>query len=237
MPGRRRARVRRGPCRGGPRCPRRRAPRRCGSRGTVALGDEHGPPAVREPALGCRQGPWRCRRGTSRARACRAAACRRRGPRRRRTGDTDHHIMPSSRARSRTSAMDHSDAAPTSMGASPPGRGGRPGRLEELLRGGDEVGGPGPYPLRVADPRPSIRRAARRGAVPCRRRGPARGTPCPRRRCPRRSCPAVRPAQGAVRRGAAALARTSAVSSSSRQVAPTGRARRSPGTAGPATLK
>ena len=35
-------------------------------------------------------------------------------------GETDHHIMPSSRARSRTSAMPHREAAPTSIGASPP---------------------------------------------------------------------------------------------------------------------
>lgn len=35
-------------------------------------------------------------------------------------GETDHHIIPSSRARSRTSAMPHSEAAPTSIGASPP---------------------------------------------------------------------------------------------------------------------
>ncbi len=34
-----------------------------------------------------------------------------------------------------------------------PARRGRPGRLEELLRGGDQVGGPGPHPLRVADHR------------------------------------------------------------------------------------
>lgn len=35
-------------------------------------------------------------------------------------GEIDHHIIPSSRARSRTSAMPQSEAAPTSMGASPP---------------------------------------------------------------------------------------------------------------------
>ncbi len=35
-------------------------------------------------------------------------------------GDTDHHIMPSSRACSRTSAIPRSEAAPTSIGASPP---------------------------------------------------------------------------------------------------------------------
>ena len=59
--------------------------------------------------------------------------------------------MPSSRARSRTSAIPHSEAAPTSIGRLAAAGGGRPGRLQELLAGGHQVRRPGAYPLRVAD--------------------------------------------------------------------------------------
>ena len=75
--------------------------------------------------------------------------------------------------------------------------GGRPGRLEELLAGGDQVG------ARVRTRSGSSSTTwvpagqLRRAAAPCRRPGPGPGTPCPRPRCPRRSCRAARPARGA----------------------------------------
>ncbi len=117
---------------------------------TVALGDEHGPPAVREPALGVGRALAVSPRYVSGAcmPSCsvspsRSASAANRGHR------PPHHAElagPVADVRDgpqrRGAHVDGGVAA---------GRGGRPGRLEELLRGGDEVGGPGPYPLRVAD--------------------------------------------------------------------------------------
>ena len=62
-----------------------------------------------------------------------------------------------------------------------------------------------------------VERAARRRAAPCRRPAPGPATPCPRRRCPRRACSSTSAQPGVLRASsAAARARTSAVSSSSR---------------------
>ena len=70
----------------------------------------------------------------------------------------------------------------------------RPGRLQELAAGLDQVGRPGADLLRIADQQRRARgqlvrqqRQARSGAAP------AAAPPCRRRECPRRAWPACRP--------------------------------------------
>ena len=66
----------------------------------------------------------------------------------------------------------------------------------------------GADPLGVLQHDVRARRAAGRAAAPCRRRAPARATPCPRPRCPRRACRGRRPGRGASTASSAARSRT-----------------------------
>ena len=66
------------------------------------------------------------------------------------------------------------------------GRGG-PGRLQELLAGGDEFVRPGAHPIRIGDQYQGVRPARRRPAVQDRRPAPPTTPPCRRRRALGRS--------------------------------------------------
>ena len=78
-------------------------------------------------------------------------------------------------------------------------RGGRPGRAEELLAGGDQVVGTAADPLGVDHDDLGVARASRRRGARARRPAPAPATPSPRRRCRPRSWRSSRPAAGGPR--------------------------------------
>ena len=185
----------------------------------VALGDDDDAPAVGEPALGVGERPRDVAAvGLGGVHAELRAVSRRRqllvdGERAHRP---PRHAQLAARGRGRR-RCDRRDAAPRSIGASPPPAAAAQDASQELLAGGDQVVRRGVRTRSGShDHGHGARRAARRPAAPCRRPAPAPATPCPRRRCPRRSCRASRPARGAPRRARAARARTSSVSSSSR---------------------
>ena len=189
--------------------------------GPCALGDEHRAPAVGEPALGVGERPGGVAAvglggvhaqlegvaaPSQRPSAPSAANGRHRPPHHAQLAGPVPDVRDATTGRPRRRRW-----APRRRPRWPPRTpGGTPARSP-----------PGPPPASAPAPgrtrRPSRPWAGRRAAAPCRRRGPARGTPCPRRRCPRRSCRAVRPARGGPRRGRRPAARTSSVSSSSRQ--------------------
>ena len=224
--------------------------------GTVALGDQDDPPAVPDPAADVVDGRGRVTAvgldaGRRRARGADAlpaststlddlAASRSRTALRRALGlgveaeraDASTTARPAASACVRTSPSERYAAAPRSIGACATAGRGRPGRLQELLAGRDQVVCPGPDPLGVADEHD---RAGRQQVdqqlhvVDQHRRERLHALD---RDGPRRACRASRPARGAARPARAARARTSSVSSSSRHGGAHSPAAASPASAG-----